>query len=289
MRTGAHRAVAVAPVMAHGGDLRVSLDVTAFPPTGGVGHFALDLRRPSGPRRRGSPCEPARRRRPLERRGAGRRSAGAGPDSPSPPPGLGAGRACPDCSTGPGSSPPQPPLHDARTGPASPCGDHPRPTYFDHPEWHERSKVPVFRRAIRVASQKATVLLCDSDRTAARLDDLCAPKGRVVVVPLGVDLTRFRPSGSGPGEDRGESPGEDRGESPGEDRGEGHGPGEGRGGAADDARLLRAVGVEGPYVLFLGTLEPRKAVPEIGGCLRPGGGEPSRTAAGTGRPAGLGG
>ena len=28
-------------------------------------------------------------------------------------------------------------------------------TFFDHPEWHERGKVPVFRRAIRVAARHA--------------------------------------------------------------------------------------------------------------------------------------
>jgi glycosyltransferase involved in cell wall biosynthesis len=101
-------------------------------------------------------------------------------------------------------------------------------TFFDHPEWHERTKVRVFTRAIRVASRKARAVLCDSERTAARLNEICRPAGRVFVVPLGVDLDRFRPS---------RAPG--------------------------DEEILRSLGVQEPYVLFLGTLEPRKAVPEL--------------------------
>jgi glycosyltransferase involved in cell wall biosynthesis len=101
-------------------------------------------------------------------------------------------------------------------------------TFLDHPEWHERSKVVVFRRAIRVAARRAEAIVCVSDRTAQRLGELCAPTGRVFVVPHGVDHDRFRP---------GPSP-------------------------SDDA-LLSALGVRPPYVLFVGTLEPRKAVPDL--------------------------
>ncbi|HUC37252.1 MAG TPA: glycosyltransferase family 1 protein [Acidimicrobiales bacterium] len=112
-------------------------------------------------------------------------------------------------------------------------------TFVDHPEWHERTKVPVFRRAIKVAAARATAVLCDSRRTAARFEELCRPAGRVFVVPLGVDLERFAPaaarSGPGPLTDRG----------------------------ANDEVLLRSLSVRQPYVLFLGTLEPRKAVPEL--------------------------
>ena len=42
-------------------------------------------------------------------------------------------------------------------------------TFFDHPEWHERSKVLVFKRAIRRAALKAAVLVCVSQSTADRL------------------------------------------------------------------------------------------------------------------------
>ncbi len=103
-------------------------------------------------------------------------------------------------------------------------------TFLDHPEWHERSKVPVFRRAIKVAARRATALVCVSDQTAWRFEELCRPLGRVFVVPHGVDHGRFRPEEPDAGSDR---------------------------------RLLDGLGVRSPYILFLGTLEPRKAVPEL--------------------------
>ena len=103
-------------------------------------------------------------------------------------------------------------------------------TFFDHPEWHERSKVPFFRRAIRRAAAHADVLVCVSERTAARLEELTRPRGRVFVVPHGVDHARFAPAEPEPGA---------------------------------DAAALRRLGVEEPYVVFVGTLEPRKAVPDL--------------------------
>jgi glycosyltransferase involved in cell wall biosynthesis len=103
-------------------------------------------------------------------------------------------------------------------------------TFFDHPEWHQRSKAPVFRRAIRVAARRAAAVVCVSSATAERFESLLRPRGRVFTVPHGVDAERFRPSEPSPG--------------------------------ADDAVLGR-LGVRRPYALFLGTLEPRKAVPEL--------------------------
>lgn len=115
-------------------------------------------------------------------------------------------------------------------------------TFFDHPEWHEWTKVPVFRRAIRVAARRARALLCDSTRTAERLEEICHPAGRVFVVPLGVDLERFRPARPAVGA-RDASTLTDEGET-------------------DEAHLV-SLSVRQPYILFLGTLEPRKAVPEL--------------------------
>lgn len=103
-------------------------------------------------------------------------------------------------------------------------------TFFDHPEWHERAKVPVFRRAIRRAATLAEAIVCVSEQTASRLCDRLTPAGRVFVVPHGVDHDRFQP----------------------------HEPEHG----TDDA-VLHALGVRPPYVLFLGTIEPRKAVPDL--------------------------
>jgi glycosyltransferase involved in cell wall biosynthesis len=102
-------------------------------------------------------------------------------------------------------------------------------TFFDHPEWHERSKIAVFRRAIRVAARHADALICVSETTARRLREVARPVGPVRVVPHGVDHARFRPSATDNE-------------------------------ASDDAVLGR-LGVRPPFVAFVGTIEPRKAVP----------------------------
>jgi glycosyltransferase involved in cell wall biosynthesis len=103
-------------------------------------------------------------------------------------------------------------------------------TMFDHPEWHERSKALFFRRAVRVAAAHADVIICVSQATARCLRTWCEPAGEVVVVPHGVDHSRFHPTtnDSGPG-----------------------------------MASLEALGVHQPYVGFLGAVEPRKDVPTL--------------------------
>jgi glycosyltransferase involved in cell wall biosynthesis len=103
-------------------------------------------------------------------------------------------------------------------------------TFLEHPEWHEKSKVVVFRRAIKVAARRATGLICVSGRTGEKLEELCGPVGRVFVIPHGVDHAQFRPQE----------------------------PEEG-----SDEEALGRLGIRRPYIVFVGTLEPRKAVPEL--------------------------
>nr|MDP9389500.1 glycosyltransferase family 4 protein [Actinomycetota bacterium] len=102
-------------------------------------------------------------------------------------------------------------------------------TFFDHPEWHERAKVALFRRATRVAALHADAVVCVSRATAERLAAICPARSRVEVIPHGVDLARFSPLGQP---------------------------------EVDDAALT-ALGVRRPYVAFVGTLEPRKDVPTL--------------------------
>jgi glycosyltransferase involved in cell wall biosynthesis len=103
-------------------------------------------------------------------------------------------------------------------------------TFFDHPEWHERSKAPFFRRAIRVAARHSSAIVCVSRTTANRLIELCPPQVPVAVIPHGVDHSRFTPAPPSPEADR---------------------------------AALEALGVRGPFVAFVGTLEPRKDVPSL--------------------------
>jgi glycosyltransferase involved in cell wall biosynthesis len=105
-------------------------------------------------------------------------------------------------------------------------------TYFDHPEWHEAAKVRLFRRAIRVAARRAGALVCVSETTARHLESVCRVSVPVVVAPHGVDHDRFRAAPGVPG--------------------------------ADDA-VLAQLGLDPRrrFVLFLGTMEPRKDVPTL--------------------------
>ena len=107
-------------------------------------------------------------------------------------------------------------------------------SFFEAAQWHERSKVVLFRRAISVAAQRAAAVVCPSRTTADELARWCRVDAEVFVAHHGVDTGRFRPDE----------------------------PAEGADGAwlADlDQRL-----VDGrPFLVFVGTLEPRKDVPTL--------------------------
>lgn len=102
-------------------------------------------------------------------------------------------------------------------------------TFHDHPEWHEPAKVAYFRRALGRAARRADLVICVSEATARRFCAVYVPRAPVVVIPHGVDHDAFTP-------DSDES--------------------------ADQA-VLTGLGVRPPYLLHLGTLEPRKDVPTL--------------------------
>jgi glycosyltransferase involved in cell wall biosynthesis len=108
-------------------------------------------------------------------------------------------------------------------------------TFYDHPEWHERSKVVVFRRAIRVAARRADALVCVSEATGRRFTELFSPRGPIHVIPHGVDQDRFRPLSGGADGPQGRA----------------------------DAAILERLGIRAPFVAFVGTIEPRKAVSHL--------------------------
>jgi glycosyltransferase involved in cell wall biosynthesis len=99
-------------------------------------------------------------------------------------------------------------------------------TFFTNPEWHERSKVVFFRRAIQYSATHARVLVSVSSYTARLLDEILPGHAPVVVAPLGVELDKFRPDSSG------------------------------------DAALFQSRGLPQnvPYIFFVGTAEPRKGL-----------------------------
>jgi len=99
-------------------------------------------------------------------------------------------------------------------------------TFFTNPEWHERSKVAFFRRAITYSARHARVLVSVSEASARLLESTIPGHAPIVVAPLGVELAVFQPA----------------------DR--------------DDESTLHAHGLRAdvPYIFFVGTVEPRKGL-----------------------------
>jgi len=96
-------------------------------------------------------------------------------------------------------------------------------TFFTNPEWHEASKVAFFKRAISYASTHADVVVCVSDYTKTQLAQWAPTARPVVVAPHGADLTRFRPDALG-------------------------------------VSSTEALPSTAPFILFVGTFEPRKGI-----------------------------
>jgi len=107
-------------------------------------------------------------------------------------------------------------------------------SFFVSPQWHERSKVLLFRRAIAYAARRAAAVVCPSRATADELTRWCRVDAEVFVAPHGVDTLRFRPEEPHPGAD-----------------------------AAALSTLDHRLAGGRPYLLFVGTLEPRKDVPTL--------------------------
>jgi glycosyltransferase involved in cell wall biosynthesis len=102
-------------------------------------------------------------------------------------------------------------------------------TFFTHPEVHLPVKRRFFRAWTRVSLARAARCVTPSAATRDELVRVAgARRDRVDVAHLGVDADRF------------------------------HVPS-----AAERAAAREQLGVEGPYVAFLGTLEPRKNVPAL--------------------------
>lgn len=105
-------------------------------------------------------------------------------------------------------------------------------TFFDHPEWHERSKVLFFRRMIRRSTRNASALICVSHHTKDRLTAVLDPSTPIHVASHGVDHARFQPLNR---------------------------PEE----IEADLNLLAHNGISPPYLAFVGTIEPRKDIPSL--------------------------
>ena len=103
-------------------------------------------------------------------------------------------------------------------------------TLWDRPEWHDHSKVLFFRRALRLAATRADVVIVPSTSTADAYRAHFGDEVPVRVIPHGVDHLRFTIDEPRAGSDR---------------------------------AVLARLGIEWPYVLFVGTNEPRKNLPSL--------------------------
>ena len=107
-------------------------------------------------------------------------------------------------------------------------------SFFEAPEWHDRSKVVLFKRAIRIAAHRAAAVVCPSRATADQLARWCRVDAEVFVAHHGVDARRFAAYEPDTGAD-----------------------------AAALARIDARLGEGRPFLVFVGTLEPRKDVPSL--------------------------
>lgn len=105
-------------------------------------------------------------------------------------------------------------------------------TVIEHPELHDAATLAERRRALRSAVSAADVIVAVSNDTAARVHENFHPRAPVMVAPHGVDTARFRPAGDEATRDA-------------------------------DRERLRSLGVEPPFVAFVGTMEPRKNLPGL--------------------------
>jgi glycosyltransferase involved in cell wall biosynthesis len=103
-------------------------------------------------------------------------------------------------------------------------------TLWDRPEWHDRSKVIFFRRALRLAARRADVVIVPSNSSADAYRRHFGDAVPVHVIPHGVDHVRF--SADEPD-------------------------------AGFDQAVLTRLGINWPYVLSVATNEPRKNLPTL--------------------------
>jgi glycosyltransferase involved in cell wall biosynthesis len=97
--------------------------------------------------------------------------------------------------------------------------------FLDHPEHFSRMGRRFFRAALSIAQDEVDLVLCSSLATLARAEEVGLPRERLRHVPLGVDI---EPAS-----------------------------------ATDVARVRAEHALPGRYVLWVGTVEPRKNLPRL--------------------------
>lgn len=97
-------------------------------------------------------------------------------------------------------------------------------TFLEHPEWHPKRTTFFLERAVPIAARSAARIVCDSDYVRSRVQTVLGVGAeRTLTIPLGV-APHFSPAPQ----------------------------------AQARARIRERFGIAGPFVLHVGTLEPRK-------------------------------
>lgn len=95
-------------------------------------------------------------------------------------------------------------------------------TFIKHPEWHTKVKAAFFSREIKLAFLKAGAIICVSEFTKKELEKLFGDRENIYAIHHGINLDVFNPDEN------------------------------------DDDLLIKKIGINSPFVLFVGTIEPRK-------------------------------
>jgi glycosyltransferase involved in cell wall biosynthesis len=101
---------------------------------------------------------------------------------------------------------------------------------FSRPQDHQRSKRILFQAAVKRSARLATVVVAVSNATASAYSNVTGRSHNVLVARHGVDHDRFRPAAT-------------------------------ENEVTVDERLLVDCGITLPFIVHLGTIEPRKQVP----------------------------
>ncbi len=102
--------------------------------------------------------------------------------------------------------------------------------FFENPGFHQIAKVAYFKNQIKTAVNRADVIICGTDYIKNKIENRFNPKGAVKVVPYGVNIKEFEPSSKKD---------------------------------LADTEILMKLNVDFPYLLYVGTIEPRKKVDEL--------------------------
>jgi glycosyltransferase involved in cell wall biosynthesis len=100
-------------------------------------------------------------------------------------------------------------------------------TFVKHPEWHTVSKRIFFTHELKKAAKTAGAIICVSDSTLKAFEQIYGVRDNVFVIPHGINLEIFNLN------------------------------------SGDDSKLLGDLGVTEPYLLFVGTIEPRKNIARL--------------------------